>query len=534
MKYHAVTAIVTITACSIFGLMAAPKGTAESYETAFAPAPDRFALTSRLLGSGTAKTAGFGNAVDISGDTAVIGAWYDDIGRNKRQGSAYVFVKRKGVWVEQATLAAADGAARDSFGQKVAIDGDTIVVAAPMVSRGRNRYRGAVYVFTRTGDHWSKQVKLEPSAPTLVETFGSDIDISGDTIVVGAIGHDMRPDDNVPQAHGAAYIFKRSSGNWSERQILASDGLTNTGFGTSVAIHDNLAVIGTVSDEQAVGAAYVFAYDGIEWKRDGKLRSGVRRGSEHFALQSVAVDRGTVVVGASGAGSRGPGAAYVFNKGKDGWKQTAKLAAEGGKTEDSFGLSVDISGDTVVAGMFTLGAFAPPRAYVFTRERSSQGPVWTQSQLLVSPETFLGDNFAYCVAANGDNIIVGASNHDSDPRRKTRGAAYVFGAPGPGTADGPAVSARSGGQYLPLIKDARKNGYKIERVGGETFMRIVKAEDPVTRRLLDGIRTLQYRCSSTNAAVTELQTALIAGSSQRLRIGCPLVIEPRVLLDDEG
>lgn len=392
------------------------------------PEDREFVMNSKLLGSNTAKTASFGNDVDISGDTAVVGAWYDDIGKVKAQGSVFVYVRKNGFWVEQAKLTAADGSSKLHFGMRVAIDGDTIVVGAPMSRSIREKYRGAVYVFTRKDGHWGEQVKLEPSNPTFVETFGTAVDISGDTIIIGSLGHDILPDDKIAQAHGAAYIFKRNAGEWSERQKLTSDGPTNTGFGVTVGIHDNLAVIGTVSDEQAVGAAYVFAFDGVSWKRDGKLRSGVRRGNEHFALEGVAIDRGTVVVGASGAGSRQPGAAYVFDRGKAGWQLSAKLTEAGNQKENQFGRTVDISGDTIVVGMLNMAGPLPPRAYVFGRKLSGGKFVWTQNQMLISPETFIGDSFAHCVGISGAHIVIGASNHDSNPRSKTRGAAYIFGA----------------------------------------------------------------------------------------------------------
>ena len=395
---------------------------------------DVFTLNSKLLGSDTAKTATFGNEVDISGDTAVVGAMYDNVGRNLAQGSVYVYVRKKGFWVEQAKLVAADGGLKDHFGMRVAIDGDTIVVSSPSKRTPKAKYLGAVYVFTRTADHWDQQVKLEPSAPTLVESFGSSVDISGDTIIVGAMGHDNAPNDKIPQAHGAAYIYKRSNGNWSERQKLTSDALTNSGFGTTVGIHDNLAVIGTISDTNAVGAAYVFAYDGMSWKRDGKLQSGVRRSNEHFALESLAIDRGTVVVGASGAGSRLPGAAYVFTKGAAGWALNHTLKAANVEQENSFGRSVDISGDKIVVGMLQMKGPIGPQAYVFEGKLATGKFVWTQSQMLISPETFIGDTFAHCVGISGNHIVIGASSHDSDPTRKTRGAAYIFEAPKPGSS----------------------------------------------------------------------------------------------------
>ena len=71
----------------------------------------------------------FGYSVSIDGDTAVIGAYGDD-DNGSYSGSAYVYVRSNGVWSEQAKLTASDGAASDRFGYSVSIDGDTAVIGA--------------------------------------------------------------------------------------------------------------------------------------------------------------------------------------------------------------------------------------------------------------------------------------------------------------------------------------------------------------------------------------------------------------------
>jgi hypothetical protein len=96
----------------------------------------------------------FGDAVSIDGDTAVIGAPYDDLGAAEDAGSAFVFIRSGTVWSQQALLVAADGHRLDHFGIAVSIDGDTILVGAS------GDVAGSVYVFTRTGTVWSQQAKL--------------------------------------------------------------------------------------------------------------------------------------------------------------------------------------------------------------------------------------------------------------------------------------------------------------------------------------------------------------------------------------
>ncbi len=495
-------------------------------------------MEAKLLGSSTSNTASFGYDVDISGDTAVVGAWYDDIGTKKAQGSVFVYVRRSGFWVEQAKLVSAEGVAREHFGQRVAIDGDTIVVGVPAASKGKDlpgRFTGSAYVFTRTGDHWGEQVKLIPSDSNQAAAFGSSVDITGDTIIIGSMGNDNFPDDRIPQAHGAAFVFVRSSGSWAERQKLVSGDKRTTAFGTTVAINDKTAVVGAISSKNAVGSVFVFVHDGEKWAPDGQLTSGAMRLNDNFALLGLAIDRGTIVVGATETGAGKPGAAYVFNKGISGWEQTAKLTAWDNDIKNDFGISVDISGDMLVVGTRQLKGPIAPRAYVFRRQISQSKLVWTQHQILLSPETFLGDTFANSVGISGDSVIVGADTHDSRPKGRTRGAAYVFsssaGSPDR-AAGGNGVVANRGPENtrkVVLTRNARKNGYTTTKAGDAFSFQAGEVDDPLTKKLLEGAKELEYRCK-TSEPPAKIGLQFSRGISNRITVTCLVLTEPQILI----
>ena len=72
----------------------------------------------------------FGGSVAISGDTVIVGAYFNDVGANANQGSVYIFTRSADVWTQQEKLTAGDGAANDLFGFSVAIDGDTALIGA--------------------------------------------------------------------------------------------------------------------------------------------------------------------------------------------------------------------------------------------------------------------------------------------------------------------------------------------------------------------------------------------------------------------
>ena len=129
----------------------------------------------------------FGDSVDISGNTAVVGANGDDDVATDA-GAAYVFVRAaNGTWSQQQKLTASDGRANDHFSiHAVAIEGNMIVVGADewdAVTSGDNA--GAVYIFTRTGTVWTLQEALY-SLPA--NNYGIGVGLSGNTLIVGARG----------------------------------------------------------------------------------------------------------------------------------------------------------------------------------------------------------------------------------------------------------------------------------------------------------------------------------------------------------
>ncbi len=122
----------------------------------------------------------FGNSVSISGDTIIIGSRYDDIGANLAQGSAYVFVRSRATWFLQQKLIASGGADYDYFGFSVAISGETAVVGAYRDDVGANSNQGSAYVFVRGGATWTQQQKLTASDGAADDGFGYSVAISGD------------------------------------------------------------------------------------------------------------------------------------------------------------------------------------------------------------------------------------------------------------------------------------------------------------------------------------------------------------------
>ncbi len=380
------------------------------------------ASTVKLVPSDGLSGDQFGVSTAMSGGTLVVGAAAHDTAGTTDQGAAYVFVRSASGWIQQQKLAATDGAGRDGFGSAVATSNDTIVVGA----WGDDNFRGSAYVFVRNNGIWVEQQKLVASDGAFGDRFGFSLAMSADTIVIGAFADD---DDGVaPFFRGSAYVFDRTDHGWIERQKLTpSDGLGGEFFGRSVAIDGDTIVIGAEFDDINAtfddrGSAYVFARIGGTWWEQQKLTATDGATQDQFGA-SVAVSGNTIVVGAE-SGDLGVGAnqgsAYVFTRSGNVWTQHQKLTAGDGSPGDKFGFSVAIRGDTIAIGTDAddVGTNVDQGSlYLFVRD----GGVWVEHMKLVAEDGSAGDRFGQSVAIDSLGIVAGAWGDDG-----FRGSAYVF------------------------------------------------------------------------------------------------------------
>ncbi len=387
------------------------------------PIPDATATEElvKLTASDGTPAALFGNSVDVSRDTAVIGA--PNLHGHPGVGAAYVFTRAGDTWIEQAKLTPSDGGPGDRFGWSVAISGDTIVVSSLWDDVGINPDQGSAYVFTRTAGTWTEQAKLTASDGVRLANFGFSVGVSGDDVVVGAARSFL--EDAGVAAPGSAYVFTRTGGTWTQQEKLtASDGFVGDGFGGSVALDGDTAVVGASGGQ---GSAYVFSRTGGTWTQVKKLTASDGATDDAFGFW-VAVSGKSVVVGAMGADVTftNQGAAYVFTRTGGTWTQQHKLIASDGAEEDAFGRSVAASGDTVVVGA-QFDEVGPNNnkdqgsAYVFKRTRGT----WSEQVKLTAEDGTSDDLFGVSVGMSGDTAVVGASFAEVGAKL-AQGAAYVW------------------------------------------------------------------------------------------------------------
>jgi hypothetical protein len=265
-----------------------------------------------LAGNDATMDAQFGHSVAISGNTAIVGAWENDMAR----GAAYVFRDNgAGDWMQIAKLTANDAMAGDRFGVSVAIEGNTAMVGAHFDSNDAGAAVGAVYVFEETGGTWTQIDKLIASDAHLSNRFGTSVALEGNTAVIGAAGD---PSTSGELNTGAVYIYRRdASMEWQEVQkLVASDAAGGDLFGASVAINEGNAIVGAFEDSNggpAVGSAYFFKQNALgSWHQAAKLTASDRASGNALGF-SVAIAGGIGLAGAPLSGTGDAGAAYLYN-----------------------------------------------------------------------------------------------------------------------------------------------------------------------------------------------------------------------------
>jgi hypothetical protein len=348
-----------------------------------------------------------GNAVAVSGDTAVVGApYYQDVGQYHR-GRVYVFVRSGVSWTQQQILSLPDPQMDASyFGCSVAIDGDTMIVGA----YGHGSTDGSAYVFTRSGATWSLQEELDGSH---YSDLGWSVAISGDTALISTYGG--------PHGNGSALVYTRSGSSWTNSATLVgSDSVAGDGFGWAVALSGGTAVVGAPFRDgpfpNGPGAAYVFTTSGGGWSQQCAVY-----GTAHDNLgRAVAVSGQTALVGAPMANGY-TGKVEVLGDTGTGWAYQADRTGDDSTYGDLYGWAVALSGDTALVGAEhrTDGANLYAGAtYALVRDTGA----WTQRAELRPPDAVLQGQFGFALGLDGPTAIVGAPNQSDN----SKGYTYAY------------------------------------------------------------------------------------------------------------
>jgi len=256
----------------------------------------------------------FGQAVAISGDTIVI---TDDGASKSTPGEAYVFVKPAGGWhnmTETAKLTASDGTATDLFGWSVGMSGDTVAVGAPQFGSISDPGPGKAYVFVKPSTGWqsmTQTAELTVSNSTGGEQIGLSISVSGNTVLTGAPAYQ--------KFLGAAFVFQKSSSGWknmTQTAMLTPGDSVALETGWSVGISGTIAALGSPSRGRSPngyeGGVYVFEEPAGGWQNASS--TVVLTGADAHYNQSLGVSvsiSGKILVAGTQIKSA-HGTSYVF------------------------------------------------------------------------------------------------------------------------------------------------------------------------------------------------------------------------------
>lgn len=403
-----------------------------------------------LIAGDAAANDGLGLSVSLSGDTAIVGALWDDHSNFTDAGSAYIFRRTNGQWEQQQKLVALAPQSFVLFGESVSLDGSTAAIGAYNDVQASTRV-GSVFIFRNTGTQWQQIQRLRALDLGDGDQFGWNVSLQGETLAIGAPGEDPSGMMNA----GSVYIFVKISEAWfQQRKFFASDAGVGDRFGFSVALDGNTVLVGAPQDNLSAGSAYIFRLVGTVWTQIAKLVPDDAEANAKFG-QSVALEGEMAVVGAwSDDGFRG--AAYIFREQNGVWQEWKKLTGSDTQPNQQalFGGSVSIEEGTVVVG--ARSAPGGGGAYVF---REVDG-IWQEIDKITGAGQEAGDGFGESVCLNAGSLVVGAP-FDDTPAGIDAGSAYVFSNIGMVDCDGDGLPDSWEKDGIPYLNSAGATRYYI-------------------------------------------------------------------------
>ncbi len=392
----------------------------------------------KLTASDAAKGDLFGGTVAVSGDYVVVGAHGDDdacpTDPSCNSGAAYVFQRQGATWLQHAKLVASDPQLSARFGTSASMTSDVLVVGASGASDGVVD-SGAAYVFRHDGTNWIQEAKLVPSDGGDGDSFGSAVSISGNDIVVGARGH-----DGPGTGTGAAYVFSYDGAAWVEQQKLTASDLAELDiFGGRASISGDTVIVAALGQD----AGYVFRRSGTTWTQEAKLRPADLTLGDEIGGVSIVNDLAVIgyiqpipppasVPGNAEAvlqenGAASSGSVFVFRRQAGEWVESEKLVPGDAGLHALFGSSVAHNLDYIAVGAADddPAGFGSGSAYIFQRV----GGAFFRHSKLIASDAAPADGFGSSAAIDGSHIVIGAPGNDDacpDEFVCDSGSAYVF------------------------------------------------------------------------------------------------------------
>ncbi len=379
--------------------------------------PADLLVETELYPAGIASGDALGSSSAVQGDVLVVGARFSDVVADDG-GAAYVYRRGARGWVFDDVLAPPDLGAGDLYGYSCSLDGDVLVVSAPLHGELGTQV-GSVYVYRDVAGAFVLEQELLPSNPLPFGRFGTDIAVSGDVIAVGR----YRPAaGNV----GTVHVYRFDGASWVEEDtVTGADAVVGDFYAYSLDVDGDRLAVGSYEDD-GVGSIYFYRHDAGDWAFSQKVFAPVPQAGSLFS-KGLSMSGDVLVAGANRHDALGfdAGAAYVLRDTGAEWVHEQTLFASDGETMDRFGTHVGVSGNVIVSGSRlddTALGVDTGSAYVFRRVDGA----WVEWAFLVGGDLAADDWYGHTVATDGRTVLVHAPQHGHGPSEAFAGASYAY------------------------------------------------------------------------------------------------------------
>ncbi len=192
---------------------------------------NRWVLMQKLTDILGAAGDNFGESVSISGNLAIVGAPNDDVGTNADQGSVSIFQYDGSNWILMQRITDINGDATDHFGNCVSISANTAIIGAYLDDVGTNAFQGSASIYELKNGIWNLGQKLTDAEGAANDNFGTSVSVSGNYALVGTAAETFGANP------GSATIYLRLGNGWGRLQHVTDPmGNPTDAFGHSAAI----------------------------------------------------------------------------------------------------------------------------------------------------------------------------------------------------------------------------------------------------------------------------------------------------------
>ncbi|MCX7554850.1 hypothetical protein OS175_13300 [Marinicella sp. S1101] len=372
--------------------------------------------SARLKPANISADDGFGQAVSLDGNRAVIGAYGDQGIINDNLGAAYVYEFDGVKWNEAQKLKPENLGTFGYFGWSVSLSGDRVLIGA-FIDFDDFNFSGDAFIYDFDGSRWRESHNF--SAGNGIDFFGYSVSLDGDKALIGA-----------PRS-GDAYIYDFNGSEWVQnQQILPNDRVNDDNFGRSVVLKDDKAYVGSPTsnfNETIVesGAVYEFFFDGIIWVQNQKIIAENADAYDNFGRSLSLYDDRLAIGAPNGLFEQRdmpiPGKSYIFNFNGLTWVQSHFFSDDNNVFDRYYGIDISLSANHMLVGQLAISGSQSGSAtsYLF------DGNNWNQSQHISLGETGAANsNFGYSVSLSGNLALIGA--YGDSTLGSNVGAAYLF------------------------------------------------------------------------------------------------------------